>query len=183
VHDGDVAALDLQAARGLEAQQPAADDDGFDAGPRSAEELARIVERTEDEDAVGVEAADRREPRGAAGGQQQRVVRRHAAVVAGHRLCLGIDIDDAYAEAERDVVLAIPVERVDDDVVGRPLAREHRRQHDAVVVDVRLVAEDGDRELRRVLQDLLDARHPRHPVADDDEAFHAVRSTRTADCL
>jgi hypothetical protein len=39
-----------------------------------------------------------------------------------------------------------------------------------------------------VLQDLLEAGHARHPVADDDQASHdrapsTVRSTRTADCL
>ena len=43
-------------------------------------------------------------------------------------------------------LLLIPLERVEHDVVGGLLAGEHRREQDAVVVDVRLVAEDGDVE-------------------------------------
>ena len=48
-----------------------------------------------------------------------------------------------------DAVLGIPAARVDDDVVDRLLAGQHRRQHDAVVVGVRLGAEDGDLVARR----------------------------------
>ncbi len=75
-------------------------------------------------------------------------------------------------------LLAIPLERIDDDVVGGLLAGEHRRQHDAVVVDVRLVAEDGDVELRLVLEDLLEAGHAGHAVADDDQSLHRTRLRR-----
>ena len=70
------------------------------------------------------------------------------------------------------LVLRVPLATVDDDVVGGLLAGEHRRQHDAVVVDVRLVAEDRHREARLVLEDLLEAVHPGHAVADDDQASH-----------
>ena len=55
-----------------------------------------------------------------------------------------IHIDDAHAQAQADAVLLIPFERIDRDVLGGPLARQHRREQDAVVVDVRLVAEDRD---------------------------------------
>ena len=81
-------------------------------------------------------------------------------------------------------MLLIPLERIDDDVVRRLFTGEHGGQQHAVVVHVRLVAEHRDGELRRVLQDLLHARHPGHAVADDDQPLHrAVLSTRTADCL
>ena len=56
VHDGDVAALHLQSARGFEAEQAAADHHGLDAGAGALEQLARVVERAEDEDAVLVDA-------------------------------------------------------------------------------------------------------------------------------
>ena len=172
VHDGHAAALHLQTARGFETEQSSANHHGFGLGPRSPHQLARIVERAEREDAVLVEAFDRRQPRRAAGGDQQRVVRRHAAIVAGDGLGARIDVDDANADAEIDLVPAIPLLGVNDDLVGGLLAGEDRRQHHAVVVDVRLVAEDGDAELRLVLEDLLDARHARHSVADHDEALH-----------
>src|SRR5215471_5411296 len=86
-----------------------------------------------------------------------------------------------------DLVLLVPVERVQRDLVGRTLTSEHRRQQNAVVVDVRFVAENRDLESRRVLEDLLDTSHTRHAVADDDEPFHDIAhlagSTRTAHCL
>ena len=55
---------------------------------------------------------------------------------------------------------------------GARLACQHRREQDAVVVDVRLVAEDGDVEAALVLEDRLDARHARHAVADNDQVRH-----------
>ena len=63
----------------------------------------------------------------------------------------------------------IPVDVVQHDVVGGLLAGQHRREQDAVVVDVRLVAEDRDLEIVPVLEDLLDAGDAGHAVADDDE--------------
>jgi hypothetical protein len=188
VHDGHVAPLHLQSPRGLEPEQAAADHDRLLALARALEQAARVVERAEDEHAVLVEPLDRRHEGAAAGGEQQHVVRRDAAVVAGHVLRVAVHVHDADAEAQVDVVFLIPVEPVDDDVVGRLLAGEHRREHDAVVVDVGLVAEDRHREARLVLEDLLEAVHPGHAVADDDQPLHTrppstKRSTRTADCL
>ena len=100
-----------------------------------------------------------------------------------------IDVDDANTDAELDLVAAIPFLGVDDDLVSLFLAGEDRGEHHAVVVDVRLVTEDGDAELRVVLEDLLDAGHARHAVADDHQSPHRAApsrgafSTRAADCL
>ena len=188
VHDGDVAALDLQAARGLEAEQAAADHHRLHAGSGALQQLAACRRASGRRRRSLVESRDRRLERRAAGREQQRVVRGHAPIVARDGFQLGIDVDDADAEAKPDVVVLIPLERVQRDLVRRPLAGEHRRQQDAVVVDVRLVTEHRDRELRRVLQDLLDAGDARHAVADDDESLHRCHpqregSTRTAHCL
>ena len=81
VDDGHATALHLETARRLEAEQATADDDGFGVGTRSLEQLARVVERAEGEDAFLVETFDWRHPRRAARREQQRVVRRHAPVV------------------------------------------------------------------------------------------------------
>ena len=102
VHDGDLASLHLKAARGLEAEQPAADHHGPRLRARPPHQLARVVERAEHEHAVLVEPFDRRHPRAAAGRQQQRVVGRDAAVVAGDRLGGSVDVDDAHPDAEID---------------------------------------------------------------------------------
>ena len=61
----------------------------------------------------------------------------------------------------------VPVERVEDDLVDRLLAGEHRREQDAVVVRVRLGAEHGDVvQVGRDLQQLLERAHAGHAVAD-----------------
>ena len=66
----------------------------------------------------------------------------------------------------------VPLQAIQDNFVGRFLASEHRRKQDAVVIDVRLVAKDGDLKFRGVLQNLLDAGHSRHTVSHDHELLH-----------
>ena len=183
VHDGDITALNLQAARCLEAEQSTADHNRSHARSGLLEQLPRVVERPEGEHPISFEPRDRRLERGTTGCQQQRVVLGHAPIVTGDGFHLGIDVDDADAQAKTDVVVLIPLEGIQGDLVGRPLAREHRRKEDAVVVDVRLITEHRDCELRRVLQNLLNAGHTRHAIANDDEPFHREGSTRTAHCF
>ena len=83
-----------------------------------------------------------------------------------------IDSDDAHTKPKINVVALIPVETVENDILIRFFTCQHRRQQDAVVVDVSLVAEDRDVELRRVPHNLLDASHSRHPISDDHKLFH-----------
>ena len=71
---GHLAALHLQAARGFESQQSAADDDGLRARLGRSRMRARVVEIAEREDVLLVEIADRREEGAAARSQQQPVV-------------------------------------------------------------------------------------------------------------
>jgi hypothetical protein len=86
VHDRDLAPLHLQPARGLEAEQAAADHDRLGALARALDERPRVVEGAEREDAVLVEPLDRRHEGAAPGRQQEHVVGRDAAVVAGDGL-------------------------------------------------------------------------------------------------
>ena len=48
----------------------------------------------------------------------------------------------------------------------------HRRQQNAVVVDVSLVAKDRDLKLGRVAQNLFHAGHTGHAVSYHDQLFH-----------
>ena len=116
------------------------------AGPDALEQRARVVERAE--------AKTPSLSRPSIGGIHAELPVASSSVSYGVTLpsspvtvfSAAIDVDDADADAQIDVVAAIPLERVDDDVVGGLLAGEHRRQHHAVVVDVRLVAEHRDVE-------------------------------------
>ena len=71
---------------------------------------------------------------------------------------------------QANAMLAVPAPRVDDDFVERLVARQDRRQQDAVVVRLRFGADDGDVEtVGSARQQLLDRPHPGHAVADDHE--------------
>jgi hypothetical protein len=68
---------------------------------------------------------------------------------------------------QRDAVFVVPPAVVENDVVERHLARQHRREQDAVVVGVRLGAEHGDVvHVGRELEQLFQRAHAGHAVAD-----------------
>ena len=73
-------------------------------------------------------------------------------------------------------MLHVPAVAMDDDFLERLLARENRRQHDAVVVDARLGVEDRHVVgVGRRLEQLFQGAARRHAVADDDQALLASR--------
>ncbi len=167
---GHVHAVALQPIGGLEAEQTAADDDRFAAAGGRRLHRLDVGDVAEADDARQVAADDGEDERVGAGGEQQEVVGPGRAVFAVNDLLGAVDAPDALAGDQLDAVLLVPGAVVDDDVVEILFAGEHRAEHDAVVVAVRLGAEDGDAEaVRRALEDLLDGAHPGHPVADDDE--------------
>ena len=170
VHDGDLAALHLEAAGRFEPEQAAADHHRPGAARRRASSSARVSSSVRN-----AKTPSRSSP--AIGGIHAELPVASSSVSYGVTLPSAavdgllprIDVGDPHADPQLDAVLAVPLERVQRDLVGRLLAGQHRRQQDAVVVDVGLVAEDRDVELRRVLQDLFDAGHAGHAVADDDQ--------------
>ena len=108
--------------------------------------------------------------------------------VIDHHALAAIDFFNAHAEPRANAVVPVPIDIVEDDVLGRLLARQHHGKQNAVVVDVRFIAENGDFEVVAVLEDLLHASDAGHAVAHHDQSsLHglapAVASTRTAHCL
>ena len=71
--DGDVAALDLQAARGFKAKQTAADHDGFDPFAGTLEQRASVIEIAKNKNAVLSRALHRRNQWNASRGQEKLV--------------------------------------------------------------------------------------------------------------
>ena len=188
VNDRHVAAAHLQAARRFQPQQPAADHHGLQALARLGQQRLGIVQRAENVNVLLVDAWNRRNERAAPGGEDQLVVRRRAALVRPMTVRASRSIFAIFTPSRApNVVRPVPLHIVENDFVGRLLAGQHQRQQDAVVIDMRLIAEDGDFEIRLLFQDLLDAGHPGHAIADHYESFHECvlpeRSTRTAHCL
>ena len=87
VHDGHVAAAHLEAARGLQAEQAAADHHRFHTRSGALQQVPRVVERAEREDVLLVESLNRRFEGRASRRQQQRVIRRDAPLVPRDGLC------------------------------------------------------------------------------------------------
>jgi len=86
------------------------------------------------------------------------------------RACRAVDLRDLRALVERDAMLHVPTIAMDHDLLERFLARENRRQHDAVVVYPRLGIEDRDVVgIGRLLEQAFQRAPGRHAVADDDQ--------------
>jgi len=178
MEDGDIHPVRLEPVRGFEAEKAAADDDGVAVPPRRFQHRVDVGDVAEGDDARELHARDRDDDRIGSGGDEQRVVVALGAVLPEDMAPFPIDRLDPLAGDELDAALGVPGPVVDDDVVEALLAGEEGREHDAVVVDVRLGAEDRDGEaVRRAGENFLDRAHPGHAVADDDEAlFHAASS-------
>src|SRR6185503_1929528 len=103
-----------------------------------------IVEVAEGDHALQVRAGQGQAHGVRSVGQDQDVVGDVEPALGPHDLGGGVDGDDGAAGMEGDAVARVPGLVVDDDVVEGLLPRQHRGQHDAVVVDPGLGAEDGD---------------------------------------
>ena len=174
VHDRDLQALLHQAVGGFETEQAATDDDGVLAGLRGVQHRIDILDVTEADDARQVIARQRQDERIGTGGDQQAVVFHRRAVGSAHFAPAAVDLDDflVLAGVQRDAILLVPVQIIDHDFRNGLFAGEHRRQHDAVVIAMRLGAEHRDViHLRRDLLQFLDRAHARHAVADQDQSF------------
>ncbi len=169
-----VEAADAQGPGHLEAEEPAADHDRSPgSGHRGVEALA-VVEAAERvhllvQPAVEPDQpSDRRQGGDRARGQDQGVVG-HAAAVDQLDLALrAVDLRDAGAEAQVDLV-----RHAHRDAVGGMGALEHRGQQDPVVRRVALVAEQ--RDLRAAGQPLGQADRG-HPGAHHDHAVSGGHS-------
>ena len=168
----DIHAAGLQPGGRLEAQKPAADHHGLRARfSGGGDHRVGVVEIAVGHHARKVLTGHRDDEGRRAGGDHQPVVGRGA----GRRVDdLGIPVDpsDGIAEAAGDALRVVPGSVMGDDLVEGLLPRQHRRQHDPVVVPPRLGAEEGDVEgSGRVLDQML--QHPArgHSCADHDETL------------
>ncbi len=142
MNHADITALQLQAARRFQPQQAAADHYGLHTRARTLEHAPRVVQIAEGEDVLLIYARDGRDEGRAAGGDQQLVVLDDTAVIARDGSLLRINIGDAHTQLQTDMILLIPIEPVDGDVVHVLFTGQYGRQQNTVVVDMSLVAEE-----------------------------------------
>ncbi len=166
-------AVDGQPVGRFQAEQAGADHDGVFAAVGGLLQHRFHIEHVAEGHDAGQVAAGHRDDEGVGTGrQQQPVVFDGAAGQGGHRAGVAVDRLDLLAGEQGDVVALVPGAVVEDDLVEGLLAGQDRRQHDPVVVHVRLGAEHGDVVAAGVaLKQFLDRADAGHAVADDDEAF------------
>ena len=142
-----------------------------------------VVEIAEGDDAGKLGAGNRKQNRPRAGRDEKVIVGLDDAGLRAHASRGAIDGDDGFALAQIDVVPRVPGVVVNDDVVELLVAREHGRQHDAVVVDARLGAEDGHViAVGRAREELVQHAAGGHSVAEDDKLLSA-RSRYLCSCV
>ncbi len=102
-----------------------------------------------------------------AGGEQQAIVFRFRAIGRNDLAGLAVELHNLLAGMQRDAVVAIPVQVVDDDVGQGHFSRQHRGKQDAVVVGMRLGAEHSDLvEIGRELEQFFEGAAAGHAVTD-----------------
>ncbi len=176
VHHMHVHAAAHQAVGRFQPEQAAADDHRVAVARGRVDHFVGVLDVAVGDHALQFAPRQRRHERRRAGGQQQAVVFGLRAVVGDDQALAPLDVDHRLAQVQRDAVLGIPGQRVEHDLVERLLAAEHRRQQDAVVVRVRLGAEDGDLvQLGRQADQLFHRAHRGHAVADHHQ-LHLLHS-------
>ncbi len=126
-----------------------------------------ILNIAESDHAGQLMARHRDDERLGTGRQQQAVVTQFDTGARTHDAAMPIDAHHRIASVQLDAVLPIPLRRIEHDVVHALVARQQRRQQDAVVIAVRLGAEHGDVvQVRRQLEQLFHRAHASHAIAD-----------------
>ena len=168
MHDGHVHAAAPQPMRRLQPEQAAADHHRTAARRQHRVDVGNIAEG---DHAGQVGTRYRRHERHRAGRQQQHVVGTLGAMRAHHAASVAVDCGNRLAGNQLDALVRVPVAVMGHDVLELLLPGQHRREHDPVVVAVRLGAEHGDVERAgRAGDDLLQRADAGHAVANQHQA-------------
>jgi hypothetical protein len=126
VDHGHLHAAQHQPVGSLEAEQPAADHHCMLVFLRRLDHRVGIGDIAVGNHALQVLARDRQDERIRSGGDQQAVVFDLAAVVDLNHPVLAMHADNLATDAQLDVVLGVPAQRVQHDFLQRLFSRQHR---------------------------------------------------------
>ncbi len=146
MHDRNLHALEREARRRFEAEQPAADDHGTGRPCRRPHACVSTSSRSRKVTTpLQIGAGNRNDEGLRAGGDDQLVIGDAFRPPPSRRSCAARSMATTGSpERKRDAMLRVPGVIVDDDVLKGLFARQHRRKHDAIVIDARLGAEHRD---------------------------------------
>jgi hypothetical protein len=171
VHDGHRAALGGDAARGLEAEQSAADDGrALDiAGCRGTPDRLAVRGIAERVDALEVDAGNRRHERLRAGGYDELVEGAFLDVVDPEDAAIVVDPRDLAADEQLDVVVGEPLGRTQLERFRVLAGDEDLRQPHAVVGGAGLRADERKLDVAIACAHGFADRLAGDPPTDDDD--------------
>ena len=163
--------LGLAAADGpgdLQAEQSPAEDGDAAVRAEMLDEVLRVGERPQHEDAFPVGADDGRNGRAGARREEQRIVAARGARGRLDRLVRGPDPHDLLAEVEDDPLLLGPAFGESEELLAGHAAGHELDQVGAGIVRALLFREDLDPDVLIELTEGLGGHGARQPAADDD---------------
>ena len=177
VHNRDVHAAQLQTVGGFQPKQSATDYHGVLVGLGSVHHRLRVSDVAITDHALQIIAGNWQDEGIRPCGDQQSVIFRLAAILSDHTALDPVDLDHLAVQHQADVVVGVPLEIVEHDLLEGLLSGQHRGEQDSVVVGMRLGTEHGDVvKLGGKLEQLFQGAYPGHAVADHHqlEFLHAV---------
>ncbi len=157
---------------GFKSEQSAADDNHALLGASQRQQKVDVAAVTKGVHAGEIRAGHIEPQRRRAGGKDQPGKRNAFFVGDLEFAAADIDLGGEAAIFQGDAAVAPPVGRLELDVVGRGLARQHRGQQHAVIGQPRLGPDHGDGvSSKRHLRQFVDQTRGGHSIADNNQRF------------
>ena len=170
MEDGDIHAAMSKTRCGFQSEQSATDHHRLLARLCGKQHGVDIVQVAVGNDAWQIVSRHRDDEWNGTGCYHQLVIGLGNAVIGSDGFSAPINRDDPMPLVEGDAVVDVPAIAMNDDLLIALLSRQHRREHDAIVVHTGFRVEDGHIvSAGRLLEEMLQHPSGGHSVADDDE--------------
>ena len=158
----------------FQAEQAAADDGGLAGRLAVGDDLVEVVDGAVDENALLIDARQRRHERGRPGRQHDDIVRNLLPLGGAHDALLAVDLGRPVAEEKRDAVLVVPFGVGEGKLLGLAVV-EVFGEVDAVVSGAGFFAEGDDLPLSLGVEfdEPFAKAMTDHAVADDNHSLLA----------
>jgi len=166
VHHGHAHPAQHQAVGGFQAQQTATDHHRVFVRGGRVDHHVGVGDVSVGDHALEVLAWHGQDEGGGARGDQQAVVFGLGAIFGGDDAFGAVNAGDGLVQVQRDAVVLVPTDGVENDLINGLLSGQHGRQQDAVVVGMGLSAKHRDViQIRRDLDQFFQGADAGHAVA------------------
>ncbi|VTR63423.1 Uncharacterised protein [Actinobacillus pleuropneumoniae] len=160
-----------QSLGSFQTQQPSADDGRFLVCLGGLKHLRAVGDVSKSDNSLFITARYRQYKRFRTCSYNHSVIRNRQSVIGGHNLAFPVDGGNGHTRMQGDLIVLVPFPVIQYNVVQGFAAFQHIRQHNAIVVRVRLLSNDGDVKFPTQFNDLLDRANACDTVANDNQLF------------